>query len=1054
MNLRDELQQTLGNAYKLERELGGGGMSRVFVADEARLRRKVVVKVLSPELAEGISAERFEREIQLAASLQQANIVPVLNVGDAGGMPYYTMPFVDGESLRARLAAGPLSTTETVSILRDVARALAYAHERGIVHRDIKPDNVLLSRGTAVVTDFGIAKAIAASQTHAPGATLTRVGIALGTPAYMAPEQVAGDPDIDHRADFYAFGCMAYELLAGRPPFAERSPQKLLRAHLHELAPPVSDLRTDTPPELARLISRCMAKDAVERPQSADELLTMLDAAVTGDSTRSPAVTLLARRGILGKALALYGAAFIVVAVAAKAAITEIGLPDWVFPGALIVMALGLPAVLFTAYAQYVQWRVATTSPTITPGGTPRREPSGTLTNIAVKASPHLSWRRTVAGGAYAISAFVLLIGAFMTLRAAGIGPAGSLMAAGKLSQRERVILTDFKGPASDSLLGPTVTEAFRTDIAQSANLSVMPANSVREVLRRMQKPANTPVDYAVAREIATREGIKAVIDGEVVALGGSYVLSIRLTTAQSGDELAAFRETASAAKDIIPAISRLSKGLRSRIGESLKRVQSARTLDKVTTPSLAALQKYVAGIRAVEVDGDFQKAQALLEEAISLDTGFAMAYRKLALELNNRRLTIPRVQELLQKAYDHRDRLSDAERYLTIGAYYGNGPHPDQAKVISAYESLLDIDRDNVTALNNLSVEYADRRDNTRVEELLRHGLEVQPTVAVLYTNLQLAELRLGKLDDAERTAQLFAKNLPRNPGTAEAFQGIAAAKGDYDRWLAISDSVRAARPNDAATQRLQLITASWVKGTRGQLEESLRLIAKARELAAAVGNIQAHLNGALDKPEFDAWFRDDKERALQGITRALADYPMDSIPLSVRPYDRLVFLYNVIGRPDLAKPMFQALERRPAVDAAGNEAVKHRAAGEIAFAERRYDEAVREFRASDVGECNSCSLPELARAYDLTGNADSAIAVFSRYVNALDRPIRIDALQLAGSHKRLGELYEAKGDRQNAASHYVKFIELWKNADPVLQPKVAEVRKRLAHLSDIEPR
>ena len=163
MNLRDELQHTLGSAYTLERELGGGGMSRVFVADEARLRRKVVVKVLSPEMAEGISAERFEREIQLAASLQQANIVPVLNAGDAAGMPYYTMPFVEGESLRARLASGKLSIPETVSILRDVARALAYAHERGIVHRDIKPDNVLLSRGTAVVTDFGIAKALAAA---------------------------------------------------------------------------------------------------------------------------------------------------------------------------------------------------------------------------------------------------------------------------------------------------------------------------------------------------------------------------------------------------------------------------------------------------------------------------------------------------------------------------------------------------------------------------------------------------------------------------------------------------------------------------------------------------------------------------------------------------------------------------------------------------------------------------------------------------------------------------------------------------------------------------
>ena len=210
-DLQANLQASLGSAYMLERELGGGGMSRVVIADEPGLGRKVVIKVLTPELTAGLSAERFEREIRLAASLQQANIVPLLAAGNAAGFPYYTMPLVDGRSLRERLARdGALPIGEAVNVLRDIARALAYAHDRGVVHRDIKPGNVLLSGMTAVVTDFGIAKALgAASDEGALAATLTQTGTGIGTPAYMSPEQATGDPATDQRTDIYAFGCVA-----------------------------------------------------------------------------------------------------------------------------------------------------------------------------------------------------------------------------------------------------------------------------------------------------------------------------------------------------------------------------------------------------------------------------------------------------------------------------------------------------------------------------------------------------------------------------------------------------------------------------------------------------------------------------------------------------------------------------------------------------------------------------------------------------------------------------------------------------------------------------
>jgi serine/threonine protein kinase/tetratricopeptide (TPR) repeat protein len=281
-DLRDQLQATLGAQYTLEHELTGGAMSRVFAAQDAVLSRRVVVKVLSPELAEGVSAERFAREIRIAASLNQANIVPVLSTGATNGLPYYTMPFVDGLSLRDRLKKdGALPINEAFSVMRDVARALAFAHQHGVVHRDIKPENVLLSGDAAVVTDFGIAKAISVAKTTSAGATsptLTAAGIAIGTPAYMAPEQISGEDDVDHRTDIYAFGCLAYELIAGRPPFTENSARELFAAHITKSPPPLSTLRRDCPSAVSDIVMHCLEKDPARRPQSARDLLSAMDA--------------------------------------------------------------------------------------------------------------------------------------------------------------------------------------------------------------------------------------------------------------------------------------------------------------------------------------------------------------------------------------------------------------------------------------------------------------------------------------------------------------------------------------------------------------------------------------------------------------------------------------------------------------------------------------------------------------------------------------------------------------------------------------------------------
>jgi serine/threonine-protein kinase len=280
-DLLADLQAHFGDTYALERELGGGGMSRVFVARDERLDRRVVIKLLPPSVTATISAERFKREIMLAAGLQHPNIVPVLSAGEFGALPYFIMPFIEGESLRARMMRGPLSVRETVTILKDVVRALGFAHGRGVIHRDIKPDNVLLAAGAAVVTDFGVAKAISASRqqqgVRASAPTMTGVGTSLGTPAYMAPEQAAADPSTDHRADLYALGIVAYEMLTGAPPFHGRTPQALLAAQLSEIPAPLTSRRYDVSVPLSTLVMQCLEKEPAKRPKTANDVLRALD---------------------------------------------------------------------------------------------------------------------------------------------------------------------------------------------------------------------------------------------------------------------------------------------------------------------------------------------------------------------------------------------------------------------------------------------------------------------------------------------------------------------------------------------------------------------------------------------------------------------------------------------------------------------------------------------------------------------------------------------------------------------------------------------------------
>ena len=1052
--LRDQLQTTLSGTHTLERELGGGGMSKVFVAEELRLKRKVVVKVLSPELAQGISVDRFEREIQTVAALQQANIVPVISAGDTNGLPYYTMPYVEGESLRVRLARGPLAVTEVIGVLRDVARALAYAHQRGVVHRDIKPDNVLMSGGAAVVTDFGIAKAISAARTSSGNATLTQVGTSIGTPAYMAPEQAAGDPGIDHRADIYSLGAMAYELLAGQPVFAGRTPQRMLAAHMSEAPKPIAEFRGDLPSSLAELVMHCLAKEASDRPQHAADIARVLETITSGSGMQSAPPVLLGGTGMFRKALAIYAAAFVAVAILAKAAIVGIGLPDWVFPGSLIVMALGLPVVLWTGYVQRVARRAFTMTPTFTPGGSPSMA-QGTIATMALKAAPKASWSRTARGGMYAFGTFIVLIAAFMAMRAFGIGPAGSLFGAGTLALNERLLVAEFdvKGGA-DTSLGTVAAEAIRMDLGQSNVVTVVPASVVRASLQRMRRPVSTRLDRSVASEIALREAIKAVVHGDVTPIGDGFILTARLIAPESGDELASFRATATGPTDLIPAVERLSRAMRGKIGESLRAVHASPDLADVTTSSLDALRKYAEGVRAVDVERDAPRGVALIKEAIALDTAFAMAWRKLAVAYNIGRLGAELEDSASAQAFRYRDRLPEIEKLNVVGLYYGWGRGADRAKATQAFETLSAISG---TGYHNLAVQYGSRRQYARAESLYKKNLARNP---VLQSQEQLIDVLVlqEKWDEAEALARTTPKLFPSVPGVERELIPIVYHRGKLDSVDLLVKSLRSSA--DPQVQVEGALTESTVGLIRGRLQASERAGIAARKGQAARGVRTNPLIDSLNAAINDAWFRDAGARAASRLDNALARTPIRSLPESRRPYFTAATAYALAGKPDRARAVLAEYnaEVRDTALRRSQLPFLQRAQGEIALAERRSIDALRDFRRSDslpdgpAGACDACVYSALARAYDQANQPDSAIHAFEQFLvrpaNRLSLFNEVDGYYLAGTYKRLGELYEQKGNRAKALENYQKFVDLWKNADAELQPQVRAVKEKLARL------
>jgi tetratricopeptide (TPR) repeat protein len=1039
------LQTALQGRYEVEREIGHGGMSIVYLARDVKHDREVALKVLRSDLAASLGADRFLREIQITAKLQHPHILPLHDSGVADDILFYVMPFVEGESLEDRLKREKqLPVEDALRIVDEVAGALAYAHKKEVIHRDIKPGNILLTGGHAVVADFGIAQAV-----HLAGEKTVRMDDSVsGTPAYMSPEQATGG-EVDARTDIYSLASVLYEMLVGHAPFTDATPQGLMKQILSEPAPSVRTHRETVSEPVEAAVMKALAKLPADRFSTVSKFADALTGAQsdTGRTVTVQAVPSAApatpeqpashpRQMKLAPALAIFFVSAAAVLGITFILVQQFGLPDWVFPGAVVLALLGLPILVTTSIVQ-------------------AKHHTDTAVARAAAGKPRtrhwLTWRKAITGGVAAFAVWGLVAAGYMTSRKMGVGPGASLVSAGVLDEQSEVLIAEFENKTDDELLGEALKEALSVDLAQSTALKVVSPDRVVEVLSRMEKDPDTALDLEMAREVAVRDGIKAVVAGQITPTGSSYVLTARLIAAESGDVLTAHRETAKDDSELIEAVDKLSYKLRERIGESLTTIRGEKPLAEVTTGSLEALQKYSVAVQAEEYDQNPMRAVELLREAIAADTTFAMAYRKLAVVLGNTGMDDAGQLQAVTKAYEHRDKLTERERYLAVAYYHSTWD--EHEKAISAYESLLDLDPNDIYALNNLGVEHGDLGNNEKALGYARRVLELEKSPNH-FGNVIANLIPLGRFEESESVYQEYVEFAP-GPPTSMFGAWAASGQRDFELSHARLDEVsNAAKGNQFLTRGVSFMRSA-VYAVNGRLADAEREMRVNKEANLALGAAGNALNIVLHPAQLDVLVRERNDRVERIIEAALEEFPLDSLDPVDRPYLDLATLYAMTGDGDRSRAYIDDYERTidPRTRRAQQD-VYHTALGILAMTEGNARRAIDEFQlAREKG--NWPFMPFLGSAYDMAGEPDSALVEYEKYITThVIWGAVIDQLFLASSYYRVAELYEDKGDADTAVHYYNKFTELWKDADEELQPRVKAAQARITALTAEKPK
>ena len=708
--------------YRILEKLGAGGMGVVYLAEDMKLGRKVAIKVLSQEYTTNKDRlHRFDQEASAASNLNHPNILTIHEVGDDDGRHYIATEYIDGMTLRRKIAGSQLEAAEVLDIAIQVASALEEAHAAGIVHRDIKPDNIMIRRnGYVKVLDFGLAKLTeTVDRTPSDGEASTRVlvhtdaGVVMGTSHYMSPEQARGKP-VDARSDIWSLGVVIYEMVAGRTPFEGETSTDVLVAITQKEPPPLARFAPNVPAELDWIVMKALRKDRDERYQTIKELLTDL------------------RR--LKQRLEF-----------------EVELERSAAPGSFSGSKISEVAAPQTG----TQHAVPTAEKTIT----------------------HVSSAEYIATGIrkHKLAAAVV---ALLLVAATASAVYFYNRKSKTLTDRDTVLLTDFVNTTGEPVFDGTLKQALAVHFGQTPFLNLFPDDRVRETLRFMGRSPDDRITRDVGREICERQGIKAMLTGSIASLGSHYVITVEAVNPRTGDPIAREQIEAESKEKVLAALSTASANLRQKLGESLSSIQQYDVkIEQATTSSLEALKAFAMGDDE-RAKGRHRESLPFYRRAVELDPNFALAHARIGVFYANLE-QFEAAREHVQRAYDLRDRVSERERRYIEEKYY-TYITGEIDKTIETLQTWARLYPDDFIPRNNLSLNY---KLVGRHEEALKEGLEavrLNPNNTSVRDNVVYSFIALGRFDEAQQVVHEMEKINPNAPVVHYDYYQLAFLRRD----------------------------------------------------------------------------------------------------------------------------------------------------------------------------------------------------------------------------------------------------------------------------------